>query len=269
MATGTLTMLFASILGGSLTAGFGLPVHLFFVLFIPAGALAGGAFAASGYYAGALLTGRRPGRLALTAVAGSSVAAYAGIFALSYFLDGSRLPFSGTALDFVHYLTAHLRTAPVLIPSLNIRLHELFALPLGLVGWAGFVAGSALVANHLASRPHCDECRRYLPQAVSSSAFGTFEALLRTSEEIRQLVRAGRSTEALTLVRTSPHTPTRWKLTLEHTECSACAREHARLQVWTFVSPRAGWLGVFTPRPWKPVPRTGVTTQVNRPRHRP
>src|SRR5262245_17699345 len=57
VAGGTLTMLFTSVTLALVSSTFGPSLQLLHVWFLPVGALACGAFAASGYYVGATMTG--------------------------------------------------------------------------------------------------------------------------------------------------------------------------------------------------------------------
>jgi hypothetical protein len=202
VAAGTVTMLLTTLLMAHVRRHFGVALEFLFVWSVPVGALACGGLAASGYYAGARVTGRRPGHVALACLVVSSVA------------------------------------AGRLFPPAGLEALGLFAQPVALAAWAAFAVGGGTVAALLVHRQHCDHCGRYLPAGVSASMSGSLEDGSRRAEEIRQLLRAGRSDDALALIRALPQSGTEYKITLERRTCQTCRRDHPRLAIRTCVTPQ-------------------------------
>ena len=154
-ACGALTMVLTSLtLATQATAA----LHQVWVAFVPVGAIVSGAGAASGFYVGAVLAGRRPGALAVTCMRSSIVPAYAVLCLLQ--VQG----WSGGAAQ-ARASDAWIIQAISLDPA---GLHHatvtgLLVYPLATLAGLGFAVGAMAVTSLLAAPVHCDRCRRYLP----------------------------------------------------------------------------------------------------------
>jgi hypothetical protein len=164
---------------------------------IPVGAMASGAVAASGYYAGALLLNHRPGRLLLGSVLAVSVATYFMVNYMNYTsLKVNNIPAS-ELVSFPKYLDISLRST-----SMSIHAgHGAKATEtgeLGILGYGvavlqiiGFAMGGYLVYGNLRGRPYCSACAKYFRKDKSQTRY-TYdsEALAALHQRLAQLAQS-------------------------------------------------------------------------------
>jgi hypothetical protein len=127
------------------------PQH-FWAGFVPVGAIAAGACAASGFYVGAVSGGRRPAPLSMALIRVSGPVAAAVTLLLS----------SGHEAG----ATIH---AMSLDPSGFNRaaITGVLVYPLVILAGLGFAVGAAAVTHLLVAPIHCRRCRKYLPRRVT------------------------------------------------------------------------------------------------------
>ena len=165
-AFGALTMVGTSLALATQTTAAAL--HQVWVGFVPVGAIAAGACAASGYYVGAVIGGRRPGsarghvhaRLRPPRLCSPVPAAAQGWTTAA----GTARPLLSSDTGAIHAVS--------LDPS---GLHRaavtgLLAYPLTILAGLGFAVGTAAVTSLLDAPIHCHRCRKYLPGRADRTA---------------------------------------------------------------------------------------------------
>jgi hypothetical protein len=142
VACGAVTMVAASLSLAMHTSS--AVLHQVWIGFVPVGAIATGACAASGYYLGARAGGRRPPAFAVTLMRASILPVYAA----ASFLSSRSDTLHAVSLD-----PSGVNSAAVTGPLL---------LPLVVLAGLGFAVGAVAVIGLLDAPVHCHSCRRYL-----------------------------------------------------------------------------------------------------------
>lgn len=143
-------------------------LHQVWVGFVPVGAIAAGACAASGYYLGAVIGGRRPGVLAATFMRASGLPVYAALCLLP--LQGWTTA-AGTARPLLSSDTGAIHAVSLDPSGFHwAAVTGLLAYPLTILAGLGFAVGTAAVTSLLDAPIHCHRCRKYLPGRADRTA---------------------------------------------------------------------------------------------------
>lgn len=171
--------------------------------FIPLGAVLSGFVAASGYFAGAWWTGRRPTGLLLSNMILASVAT----FFLVYYLSYATLRVEGVQvsdyLSFEEYFDLALRSASMESISGAVRTKP--SVPLGLAGYlvamlqiCGFAVGGIWTYLTLEANPLCARCGEYFYRTrIQCRYTSDADGMGKVANEVVEALQAGRISEAI------------------------------------------------------------------------
>jgi TRAP-type C4-dicarboxylate transport system permease small subunit len=163
---------------------------------LPIGALLSGFAGASGYYAGSWLFGHRPSRLLLLNATIASVATFLLIHYLSYItvqIEGKQI---SDYISFSQYLDLSLTST-----SMEFRLRAMkvgstgqlgsFGYIVAVLQILGFAAGGFAVYGHLASKPYCEKCARYLSGKGKQMRYGDSDAIQANTASVFSYLHSG------------------------------------------------------------------------------
>ena len=214
-------------------ARFHVAPHLYVHGFVPLGAIGCGALGASGNYAAARVSGRRPGPVAV----GFMLLAALGAF---------------TLIDALQRQMGYVPDPP--------------ATTLRVVTGIGFIVGAAWVVIQLVAPLYCFRCKRYLPARATASCYLRPGDIRERYQDAYALVRAGRGAEAMARIAALDQSESNHKLSLERAECAPCGREYYRLRARRFEASRREHVPLGLPQrdAWIPLPGLEATGQVER-----
>jgi len=196
---------------------------------IPAGAIAVGCLAASGYYLGAMKLNVRPKGLAglafFVVIALVQVALYYAPYAMTKTQDGQAISELVSFPRFVGWSLSHAKY------SLSVHGYHpggpdsgfdvgYFGYVIALVQLLGLMVGAAVVYFVLADKPYCESCAKYLKQTAKLQL--PFAGDINTVNELRQ-VPAPSSAYFNAVAQLPPGMGA--ALELELSTCPECARE--------------------------------------------
>ena len=231
LSTAILTALVVALVALSV----GIAIHLYFVWFVlPAGAFLCGMAAAAGYPLGALVIGRRPGRLAFAGMIVGGPLSFLLIFAFQYVLTTVEGRPVAAEIPFGTFVDSSIRNT-----GLNYRWRPAKTPPLGPAGYPfaalsllGFFVGSAAIrTTPPLRRTACDRCARYMRDRASLSEYVSTPQLAARFSYARSLLTAGESDSAMELIGSSAETDTNHRLMLDLKSCDPCGRDYYHLRV--------------------------------------
>ena len=246
-----------------LALSLGFAIHLYFVWIIPAGAYLCGMASAAGYPLGAIVIGRRPGRLALFGIATGGLLTYLLIFVFEYLLMEVNGRSVSADVSFGTFVDAAIRETTLNVSPLRSpartggpRLGP-GGYPFAVLSLLGFIIGScAILATPPLRRIACDRCPRYVREIARTSGYVAAPLLESTFIYARDLLAKGETTAALQLVGALSQTDLDYRIELDVWSCDACTRDYYDLRVLQ-------WDTMAKP-PWVPIKKLNITSRVPR-----
>lgn len=215
---------------------------------VPAGAMAVGFAAASGYYFGSLFFHTRPNLLLLIqmlVVAGFTQLLIYYIEYATLILDNGQR--ASELVSFGRYLEVFLTTAHYRIGrGAGVDTGEVgqFGYVLAALEFAGFLVGAVSAFLYLLGHPVCEHCKNYLRMLASSvKFFGDATEITQYHDVLFQLsLDSPEFAQMVALKYKAKKGETKWKLDLAVFGCPACKRQVLNKEV-------AGWNG----KEWKTI----------------
>jgi hypothetical protein len=170
------------------------------VFVIPAGAMISGGLAATGYYWGAKLTGRRPTRWLLLNMLAISLFTFFLIHLLSYATLKMAAGDPLGNMGFFSYLGTVYRESEMQIQHRNVGKMGAWGYVEAVLEILGFAVGGLAVYGYLLAQPFCDSCSRYLTAKGKQTRYGADElAFGELLHQIGASVQGDRLQEAIDL----------------------------------------------------------------------
>jgi hypothetical protein len=202
--------------------------------FIPAGAIGGGAIAASGYYFGALYTQNRANRSLLVLMV-----IIAGLAQVSmYWYDYVSLDTKGTSFNsFAEFINFRITTTHIRFRTLDFKVGW-FGYALSMVDFAGFLAGGFVAFFLLEAEKQCSSCKLYLKSLGSKRrVVEDVNSAIAYREGIGKLISGDSAAlETINKSGTPPKTiPGSVRVSTTLRVCPVCKRQFAEQEVELYV----------------------------------